>query len=62
MTGAQEIFNFSLHLLHLFLTGNLHVDGLDIGNTQHAFLRRGQGNVNHIILVLSHRGLALGFQ
>ena len=59
---AQERRDLVLHLVDLLRIRRLQADGLDVGDAHHALLRRGQRDVDDIVLVLAEAGASLGSQ
>ena len=62
MASTQHLLYLSLHIVNNVFVFSLHRNALHIGNAHHTVLRRGQRNIDYVILVHTHAALALALQ
>ena len=62
MASTQHLLYLGLHIINNVFVLSLHRNALYIGNAHHTVLRRGQRNIDHIVLIHTHAALSLALQ
>ena len=62
MASTQHLLYLGLHIVNNVFVFSLHRNTLYISNAHHTILRRGQRNIDYVVLVHTHTALALALQ
>ena len=62
MASTQHLLYLGLHIVDNVLVFSLYRNTLYIGDTHHTVLRRGQRNIDYVILIHTHAALPLALQ